>query len=268
MTMTAAPVTPSTVAAEPVAAPTSAAPLGLARRTLTEALGSATLAAVVVGSGIMATRLSDDVGVQLLLNALATVFGLGVLIAALGGLSGAHLNPAVTLVMLGLRRTSPRDAAAYIPAQIIGCLGGAVLANLMFGLPAVALSTTDRAEPATLLAEVVATAGLLAVILLLVRQGKDALIAPTVASYIGAAYVFTSSTSFANPAITIGRIASDTFAGIAPESAGPFIVAQLVGAGLALGVALALAPALRTAPSAASATATAPLASRAGSTPA
>lgn len=223
------------------------APLSLGRRVLAEGLGAATLAAVVIGSGVMATRLSDDVGVQLLMNAIATVLALFVLIAALGGLSGAHLNPAVTLVMLALRRIGPADAAVYIPAQVVGCLAGAALANLMFGLPVVALSTTDRAEPATLLAEVVATAGLIAVILLLARQGRDALIAPAVASYIGAAYFFTSSTSFANPAITIGRIASDTFAGIAPASAGPFIVAQLVGAAIAVGVALALAPRAATA---------------------
>ncbi|MDO8338600.1 MAG: aquaporin [Microcella sp.] len=226
-----------TAAADP-----APAPLSLGRRALVEGLGAATLAAVVIGSGVMATRLSDDVGVQLLMNAIATVFALFVLIAALGGLSGAHLNPAVTLVMLALRRTGPVDAAVYIPAQVAGCLAGAALANLMFGLPVVAISTTDRAEPATLLAEVVATAGLIAVILLLARQGRDALIAPAVAAYIGAAYFFTSSTSFANPAITIGRIASDTFAGIAPASAGPFIVAQLVGAAIAVGVALALAP--------------------------
>lgn len=241
MTMTEAPVAPSAA----VAAPPSAAPLSLARRALAELIGSAALCTAVVGSGIMATRLSDDVGLQLLINAIAVVLVLGTLIASLGGLSGAHFNPAVTLVMLGLRRTTPGDAAAYIPAQIAGCLAGTVLANLMFGLPAVALSTTDRAEPATLLAEVVATAGLLAVILLLVHQGKDALLAPAVAAYIGGAIFFTSSTSFANPAITIGRVASDTFAGIAPESAGPFIAAQLVGAALVLGPTLALAPALR-----------------------
>lgn len=238
--MTEAPLTTPIDTAAPATAPP-----GLARRALAELLGSAALCAVVVGSGIMATRLTDDVGLQLLINAFAIVLVLGMLIAALGGLSGAHFNPAVTLVMSGLRRTSARDAAAYIPAQIVGCLAGAVLANLMFGLPPVVLSTTDRAEPATLLAEVVATAGLLAVILLLVHQGKDALLAPAVAAYIGGAIFFTSSTSFANPAITIGRVVSDTFAGIAPESAGPFIVAQLVGAGLALALALALAPTLR-----------------------
>ncbi|GAA1691187.1 aquaglyceroporin AqpS [Microcella alkalica] len=224
------------------AADPAPAPLALGRRALAEGLGAAGLAAVVIGSGVMATRLTDDVGVQLLMNAIATVFGLFVLIAALSGLSGAHLNPAVTLVMLALRRIGRVDAAVYIPAQVAGCLAGAALANLMFGLPAVALSTTDRAEPATLLAEVIATAGLIAVILLLIRQEKDALIAPAVAAYIGAAYFFTSSTSFANPAITIGRVASDTFAGIAPASAGPFIVAQVVGAAIALGFAVTLAP--------------------------
>ena len=139
----------------------------LLRRATAEAIGSAALATIVIGSGVMATRLSDDVGVQLVINALATVFGLAVLITALGPVSGAHLNPAVTLVMLALRRSGPREAGVYVVAQIVGCLVGAVIANLMFALPAVAVSTTARAEPATLLAEVVATAGLVAVILLL-----------------------------------------------------------------------------------------------------
>ncbi len=217
----------------------------LLRRASAEAIGSAALAAIVIGSGVMATRLSDDVGVQLVINALATVFGLAVLITALGPVSGAHLNPAVTLVMLALRRSGPREAGVYVVAQIVGCLVGAVIANLMFALPAVAVSTTARAEPATLLAEVVATAGLVAVILLLQRHGRDALIAPAVAAHIGAAYFFTSSTSFANPAITIGRMASDTFAGIEPASVAPFIAAQLVGAAVAVAAAAALAPAAR-----------------------
>ena len=226
------------VAAEHAPALATDSTPALPLRALVEAAGSAVLAATVVGSGIMATRLSDDVGVQLLLNALPTVLVLLVLISALGGLSGAHLNPAVTLVMLGLRRSTAGEAAAYVPAQIVGCLAGTALANVMFALPAVELSTTDRAEPSTMLAEVVATAGLLAVILLLAHQGKEALIAPAVAGWIGAAYVFTSSTSFANPAITIGRIATDTFAGIAPESAAGYIVAQLLAAALVLGAAL------------------------------
>lgn len=217
----------------------------LLRRATAEAIGSAALATIVIGSGVMATRLSDDVGVQLVINALATVFGLAVLITALGPVSGAHLNPAVTLVMLALRRSGPREAGVYVVAQIVGCLVGAVIANLMFALPAVAVSTTARAEPATLLAEVVATAGLVAVILLLQRHGRDALIAPAVAAHIGAAYFFTSSTSFANPAITIGRMASDTFAGIEPASVAPFIAAQLVGAAVAVAAAAALAPAAR-----------------------
>lgn len=217
----------------------------LLRRATAEAIGSAALAAIVIGSGVMATRLSDDVGVQLVINALATVFGLAVLITALGPVSGAHLNPAVTIVMLALRRSGPREAGVYVAAQIVGCLAGAVTANLMFALPAVSVSTTARAEPATLLAEVVATAGLVAVILLLQRHGREALIAPAVAAHIGAAYFFTSSTSFANPAITIGRMASDTFAGIEPASVAPFIAAQLIGAAVAVAAVAALAPAAR-----------------------
>lgn len=230
-------------ASAPLAArtPTSVQP-DLLRRTAVEAIGGAGLAAIVIGSGVMATRLSDDVGVQLIINALATVFGLAVLITTLGPVSGAHLNPAVTLVMLALRRTSPLEAGAYVAAQAVGCLAGAVLANLMFALPAVSVSTTVRAEPATLLAEAVATAGLVAVILLLQRHGRDALIAPAVAAHIGAAYFFTSSTSFANPAITIGRMASDTFAGIAPASVAPYIAAQSIGAALGLAAVTLLAP--------------------------
>lgn len=219
----------------------------LRRRLLAELLGSGGLAAVVIGSGVMATRLSDDVGVQLLMNAIATAFGLTVLILTLGTVSGAHFNPAVTLVMLLQREVGARDASLYAAAQVLGCLGGAVLANLMFALPAVSISTTSRAEPSTLLAEVVATAGLVAVILALVRTDRVALVAPAVGAFIGAAYFFTSSTSFANPAITIGRTISDSFAGIAPASAPLFIAAQLVGALLGLLAAELLHPRRRAA---------------------
>jgi glycerol uptake facilitator-like aquaporin len=206
---------------------------GVLRRLSAELLGSALLAALVIGSGIAAQRLSpDDKGLQLLENALATALGLPVLILVFAPISGAHLNPVVSLVdaISGLR--SWRDIALYIPAQISGCLGGAVLANLMFAEPAITLSTTDRLTPATFLAEIVATAGLILVIFTLARSGRAHLTPVAVGAYLGAAYFFTSSTSFANPAITIGRMLSDTFAGIAPSSAPGFILAQLLGGGI------------------------------------
>jgi glycerol uptake facilitator-like aquaporin len=210
----------------------------LTRRLLAEFLGSGLLATVVIGSGIMATQLTDDVGVQLLINAIATAFGLTVLIVMLGPVGGAHFNPAVTLAIAAQRGLPWRDVAPYVITQIIGCSAGAILANLMFDLPALSVSTTDRASAATLLAEVVATAGLVLVILALVRSHRLAWVAPAVGAYIGSAYFFTASTSFANPAITVGRMLSDTFAGIAPASAPGFIAAQLIGA--AIGVALAV----------------------------
>lgn len=199
------------------------------RRLVAEFMGAGLLVAVVVGSGIMATRLSPDVGVQLLANSFATALGLGVLILVLGPVSGAHFNPVVSavdaIVGRGLR---PFELTGYVGAQIVGGIGGALLANAMFGLPP-AVSTTDRVDAGTLLAEVVATAGLLLVILGLSRTGRPAAIAAGVGTYIGAAYWFTSSTSFANPAVTIGRIFSDTFSGIAPLSALAFVAAQLAG---------------------------------------
>jgi glycerol uptake facilitator-like aquaporin len=210
---------------------------GLARRLSAELLGSALLCAVVIGSGIAAQRLSPaDSGLQLLENALATALALPVLILVFAPISGAHFNPAVSLVDSAMGLRSWRDTALYIPTQILGCLGGAVLANLMFGQPAISLSTTERLTPAHLLSEVVATAGLILVIFLLAKSQRAALTPVAVGAYIGAAYFFTSSTSFANPAITIGRMISDTFAGIAPGSALGFIVAQLVGAGVGLGL--------------------------------
>ncbi|WP_395638348.1 aquaporin [Pseudolysinimonas sp.] len=200
------------------------------RRVAAEFVGSALLATVVIGSGIAAHQLSADVGLQLLENALVTALGLTVLILVFASVSGAQFNPAVTLVdvLLGHRRRG--DLALYLPAQIAGCIAGAVLANAMFGLTAVSWSTTDRLTVPHLLAEVVATAGLVLVIFALVRTGRGALVGPAVGAYIGAAYFFTSSTSFANPAITIGRMFSDTFAGIAPSSAPGYVAAQLVGA--------------------------------------
>ncbi|MCX4535042.1 aquaporin [Streptomyces sp. NBC_00841] len=217
----------------------------LGRRALAEAIGSAALVAVVVGSGIQATELSRDVGVQLLANSLATVFGLGVLIALLGPASGAHFNPVVTLVAWFTGRRSgdgltARDVALYIPAQIAGAIAGAVLADVMFGKPLVQWSTHDRFAGHLWLGEVVATAGLILLIFGLARTDRAHFSAVAVASYIGAAYWFTSSTSFANPAVTIGRAFTDTFAGIAPGSLGPFIAAQLVGAALGLGLVFAV----------------------------
>jgi glycerol uptake facilitator-like aquaporin len=198
-----------------------------------EFVGSALLAAVVVGSGIAAQTLSpSDTGLALLENALATALGLAVLILVFRTVSGAHFNPVVSVVDALLHRKGWAITAAYIPAQVFGCIAGAMLANLMFAEPAVAWSTTGRATWPHLLAEAVATAGLVLVIFGLVRTGRSHLAAPAVAAYIGAAYFFTSSTSFANPAITIGRSFSDTFAGIAPTSVLPFIAAQLVGAAL------------------------------------
>jgi glycerol uptake facilitator-like aquaporin len=226
------------------------APLGasLWRRTLGEVLGTGLLVAIVVGSGIAAENLSpDDVGLQLLENSIATALGLAVLIAVLGPLSGAHFNPVVTLVDWVLGRREPGgaglgDVAAYVTGQVAGAIGGALLANAMFGEPAT-IATADRASGATLLAEVVATAGLVLVIFGLLRAGRDTLIAPAVGAYIGAAYWFTSSTSFANPAVTVGRVFSDTFAGIAPGSVLPFVLAQLVGGVVGVGLVAVLYPA-------------------------
>jgi len=209
------------------------------RRAAAEALGTGLLVAVVVGSGIAAQRLSPyDVGLQLLENSLATALGLAVLIAIFQPVSGAHLNPLVTLAdrALGTRHT-PVAIAVYLVAQFAGGIGGAVLANVMFETPT-AISTTARATPGTLLGEVVATAGVVLVIFALVRTGRATAVAPAVGAYIGAAYWFTSSTSFANPAVTIGRLFTDTFAGIGPASVLPFLAAQAVGA--AIGIALVL----------------------------
>ncbi|GGW13600.1 glycerol uptake transporter protein [Streptomyces capoamus] len=199
------------------------APVPLLRRDAVEELGTAGLVAVVVGSGIQATELTRGVGVQLLADSLATVFGLGVLIALLGPVSGAHFNPAVALAAwFTSRRTSDgpalRDVAAYVPTQIAAAIAGAVLADAMFDKPLVHFSTHDRSVGHLCLREVVATAGLVRLIFGLARAGRAHLAAVAVASCIGAAYWFTSSTSFANPAVTIGRASTDTFAGIAPAS--------------------------------------------------
>jgi glycerol uptake facilitator-like aquaporin len=215
----------------------------LQRRLLAELLGSALLAAIVVGSGIAAARLSpDDTGLQLLESAAATATGLFAVILMFGPISGAHFNPVVSLVDAAFGGISRRDALAYIPAQVVGCIAGAVLANAMFAEAAVSIATTHRATGAHLLAEVVATVGLLLVIFSLARTGRAATAPAAVGVYIGAAYWFTSSTSFANPAITVGRMFSDSFAGIAPASAPAYVVAQLVGGALALALIRALYP--------------------------
>ncbi|MEV6901999.1 MIP/aquaporin family protein [Amycolatopsis sp. NPDC051372] len=208
------------------------------RRSVAEAIGTASLAAVVVGSGAQAAELSRDVGVQLLANSLATVFGLGVLIALFGPVSGAHFNPLVSLAAWLTRRDgfALRDVAAYVPAQLAGGIGGAILANAMFARPLVQWSGHDRATGNLWLGEVVATAGLLVLIFGLDRTGRGHHAPVAVASFIGAAYWFTSSTSFANPAVTVGRAFTDTFAGIAPGSVGPFVAAQVVGAAVGIGL--------------------------------
>lgn len=211
---------------------------GLARRLAAEFVGTGLLVCVVVGSGIAAQQLSpQDVGLQLLENSIATVFGLGILILVFGPVSGAHFNPVVSAAdwWAGRRQRTgltPSELAAYLGAQILGGVAGAVLANIMFDQPAAQIATHHRVTTGHLVGEVVATAGLIAVIFALARTGRAALSAAAVAAYIGAAYWFTSSTSFANPAVTIGRVFSDTFAGIAPMSVPAFIAAQIIGAAL------------------------------------
>lgn len=220
----------------------------LARRAFAEFLGTGLLVAVVVGSGIAASRLSPaDVGLQLLQNAAATAAGLAVLILVLGPVSGAHFNPVVSLVdwWHGRRGAglSTRELVAYLPAQVSGAVGGSVLANVMFAEPAVRLSGTDRSAGHLLVAEVVATAGLVLLVVSLSRTGRASAAPAAVGAYIGSAYFFTSSTSFANPAVTVGRVFSDTFAGIAPGSVAGFVAAQLVGGAVGLALASVLLPA-------------------------
>jgi arsenate reductase len=215
----------------------------LTRRLLAEMLGSAFLAAVVVGSGIAAQTLSPgNVGLELLENAAATAAGLFTIILMFGPVSGGHFNPVVSLADASFGGLSMRDAAAYIPVQVAGCIVGAITANGMFSLAAVSISTHHRASPAHLFSEVIATAGLLLVIFALARTRRGGTAPAAVGAYIGAAYFFTSSASFANPAISVGRIFSDSFAGIAPVSVPGFIVAQLIGGLCAVLVVRALYP--------------------------
>lgn len=205
------------------------------RRLLAEALGSAFLAAVVIGSGIAAQQLSPgNVGLELFENAAATAVGLFAIILMFGAISGAHFNPIVSFVDAALGGLSWRDAAAYLPAQIAGCMAGAVVANLMFSRAALSISTKHRASGGHWLGEVVATLGLMLVIFALARTGRSRLAPAAVGAYIGGAYFFTSSTSFANPAIALGRMLSDTFAGIAPSSVPVYVSAEIVGGLLAV----------------------------------
>jgi glycerol uptake facilitator-like aquaporin len=220
----------------------------IARRVLAEFLGTGLLVAIVVGSGIMAARLSPgDVGLELLENSTATALGLSVLILMLAPVSGAHFNPVVTLADHALGRRSGagpdlRTVTAYIVGQVTGGIAGALLANLMFALPAATMSTHVRSAGNLWLGEVVATAGLVLLIFALARSGRGHLAAPAVGAYIGAAYWFTSSTSFANPAVTIARAFTNTFAGIAPTSVTGFLAAQLLGGALGVGAVAVLYP--------------------------
>jgi arsenate reductase len=213
---------------------------GLLGRSLAEFFGTAVLVGTVVGSGIMGTNLSDDLAVALIVNALATIFVLALLIFILGPVSGAHFNPVVSFISVLRKSQKAPEALAYSVSQILGAVAGAIAANFMFNLPAMQLSSNLRVSPGTLLGEVIATAGLIIVIFVLVDRKRTELIPITVAGWIGAAYFFTSSTSFANPAVTIGRAFTDTFSGIAPESVAPFIAAQFVGAILGLAATRAL----------------------------
>ena len=216
------------------------------RRLFAEFLGTGLLVAMVVGSGIAAQHLSDDAGIQLLENSTATVFGLAILILTLGPVSGAHFNPVVSLVDWFLGQPtgaglSLPEVGAYAVVQCVGGVGGALLANLMFDV-GTSMSSTERASGGHLVGEIVATAGLVLVIFALARTHRGYLAAPAVGAYIGAAYWFTSSTSFANPAVTIGRMFSDTFAGIAPSSVAAFVCMQVVGGIVGVAVVLVLYP--------------------------
>jgi glycerol uptake facilitator-like aquaporin len=206
------------------------------KKLAAEFLGTCLLVAIVVGSGIMATNLSQDIGVQLLINTVSTVFGLMVLIQILAPISGAHFNPVVTLIELIQRKNTLSTFIQFSAVQIAGAITGAILANAMFELALIETSTKMRSGSNLYLGEILATAGLILIINLLIAQEKTTLIPVIVASWIGSAYFFTSSTSFANPAVTVGRMFSDSFAGIAPGSVLPFIAAQLVGSIVGFGL--------------------------------
>lgn len=206
------------------------------RALLSEYFGTTVLVATVIGSGIMGTNLSSDTLVVLLVNALATVFVLGILILTLGPVSGAHFNPLVTIALALTKQFPAKQILPFVLVQVLGAIFGAAIANSMFSQEVFQISTKQRFEVGTALGEVVATLLLLFVILSLLRTDRSKLIAIAVPAVIGAGYFFTSSTSFANPAVTIGRVFSDSFAGIAPDSVVGFIVFQFVGAALALGL--------------------------------
>jgi glycerol uptake facilitator-like aquaporin len=217
------------------------------RRLTAEFIGCAFLAAIVVGSGIAAQQLSPgNTGLQLLQNAAATAAGLFALILMVGPVSGAHLNPVVSFVDAAFGGMTWRNALAYLPAQVAGCAFGAMLANLMFSRAAVSISTHHRASPAHFLSEVVATLGLIVIIFGLARTGRSKNAPAAVGAYIGAGYFFTSSTSFANPAIAVGRMLSNSFAGIAPSSVPSFVAAEVLGGALAFVVVKVLYPGLTT----------------------
>lgn len=204
------------------------------RRTIAELFGTATLLLVVIGSGVMATNLSKDVGVQLTINSAATGLILYILITLLGPISGAHFNPVVTSIQLYKKNITASLAAAYLVAQLLGAVIGVALANFIFNLPIIEISQKDRTGAELFVSEILATAGLVFIIFTAIAQKSEAKIPVLVGAYISAAYFFTSSTSFANPAVTVARTLSDTFAGIAPGSVLPFIAAQIIGAALGL----------------------------------
>lgn len=206
------------------------------RRTIAEAFGTATLLLVVIGSGVMATNLSKDVGVQLTINSAATGLILYILITLLGPVSGAHLNPVVTVIQLFKKSITATLAASYLSAQLVGAVIGVALANFIFGLPIIEISQKNRSGTELFVSEILATAGLVFIIFTAIAQKSEAKIPVLVGTYISAAYFFTSSTSFANPAATVARTLSDSFTGIAPDSVLPFIAAQVIGAivGIAL----------------------------------
>ena len=206
----------------------------LSRRLLAEFTGTAFLLASIVGSGIMAERLSEDVGLQLLQNALATAGVLTAMILAFGAVSGAHFNPAVTIVDHFTAGIGRREGAAYVVAQVSGGVVGVIAANLMFDLSAMTISTTERTGSHLWLAEAIATLGLLLVIFGPVRSGRTNVVAFSVGAYIAGVYYFTASTGFANPAVTIARMLSDTFAGIDPSGVPAFVLAQLAGTAAAV----------------------------------
>jgi arsenate reductase len=230
------PVTDADLAIDPETG-TGALRLSLGRRLAAEALGTGFLIVAVIGSGIMATNLSPhDVGLQLFENSFATMGALIGLILMFGAVSGAHFNPAVTLLDRALGSITTKETGLYVVAQTIGGCIGAAVANVMFELPAINISTKDRSSPALWFSEVVATVGLLLVIHGCVRTGRAKVVPFAVGLWIGGAYWFTSSTSFANPAVTVARTLSNSFAGIAPSSVPMFIVAQCVGVVIAIGL--------------------------------